>query len=180
MVQQMAQLTNCWRSSSSLWIDFVRLAYSRAINFRSPLKVDGSELLGRALFSGHIKKGKVLASAFMPKRSSRKLSINRLSCAQKEVFIFLSTQDAINRSNNSGNNISFYGFAEFEAKKLRSIKLDTGNSLDVRGSPSIRNALHADIGLPEYEGKSYDLLIADQLIEISTFESIKNEQSGTD
>ena len=59
----------------------------------------------------------------------------------------------------------------FEAERLRCIKLDTGNSLDVRGSPSIKNPLHADIALPAYEDKDYDLLIADQLIEISKFES---------
>lgn len=172
MAQQMTLSTNYWRLSFSLWIDYVQLVYSRAINIRAPFKVDESEIIGRALFSGHCKKGRILASAFMPKSFSRELSTNRLSCVQNELFETLSSLDAINRSKKSGNHINFYGFAVLEVKKLRGIQLDAKNSLDVRSSPSLKNPLHADIVLPPYEGKDYDLLIADELIEISKFQPV--------
>lgn len=160
---------NYWRLSCSLWVSFFRFAFSRALNLRTPLKVDDSELIGRALFSGNYKNGKVLARAFMPKPTSRKLSTNRLSSAPNELFVSLSRHDADLRSIKSGNVINFYGFAVLEAGKLRSIKLDGKKYLKVLGSPNFRNPLHADITLPTYEDKSYDLLIADQLIEISRF-----------
>lgn len=163
---------NYWRLSYNLWVSFFRFAFSRAIHLKTPLKIDDSELLGRALFSGHCKKGKVLAGAFLQKPTSRKLSTNRLSSAPNKLFVSLSKHDANSRSIKSGNDISFYGFAVLKAEKLRSIKLDGGKCLKVIGTPDIRNPLHADIVLPAFEDKDCDLAIADQLIEISKFEPL--------
>lgn len=170
MVLLKTQSINYFRLSCSLWFSFSRLAFTRTLDLSSPRKVADGELLGRALFSGHYKKGKVLASAFMPKQSSRDLSTNRLSCAPIELYVSLSKRDANTRSIRSGNDIGFYGFAVLKASELRGIELDGAKCLDAFGTPSIMNPLHADITLPEYEGKDYDLLVADQLIDISRFE----------
>ena len=173
MVPPKIQSTNYWRLSFSLWIGFLRLTFSRVLHLSTPLKVNNDESLGRALFSGHCKKGKVLASAFLQKPAYRKISTNRLSYAPIGLFVSLSKSDAVIRSIKSGNDINFYGFAVLETEKLHGIRLDNGKSLDVYGSPSIKNPLHADIVLPAFEDKDYDLSIADQLIDISKFEAIE-------
>jgi hypothetical protein len=159
------QLTSYWNLSFKLWFIFCYVALKNCFRLRRSGVVEDTESLGRALFSGHVKKGRIQPSAFMPKRGSRALSVNRLSHAPHEWFMELSQRDASRRAIKSQKIVNFYGFATIRAQKLRGISFGDNMKFSVRGTPTFGNPLHADIVLPPDEGKDLDLAIVDALLE---------------
>ncbi|WON75233.1 hypothetical protein [Nitrosospira sp. Is2] len=166
MESRIIRLINCWTLSFKLWCAFYYLTLKNCFRFRLPRVIDDNESVGRALFSGNVKKDKVLAGAFLPPKSDpRAISVNRISRAPIEWFNQLGQHNAFRRAGRTNQNIKYYGMVSIQAKKLRGIEIDTKQKFAVVGSPTLQNALHANIMLPPSEGKDFDLYIADTLLQ---------------
>lgn len=150
-----------------LWLAYFRHVVRAVSQRRSPHFVADFELLGREVFSGnHIRKGakKVKPGLFLHKRSRRRpFSVNRMSLANRSLFM------ALGRLHGQKRNHTFYGVAQFTAAMVRTVQGDDGWQMQVRGTPSFANPLHADLTIPEDKGKDYDIMIADQLCKIAEF-----------
>jgi len=156
-----------------LWVAYFFLIVKNRFIHSNVKYVQDTEVLGRALFSGHInKKGKILASAFKLKKGMpRKVSTNRLSLAPIKWFIQLSRKAARDRSVKSQGDTKFYGFAKIEVNQLRQVILLGNKRFFVSGTPDVpKNPFHADIAIQPDYGKDFDFYIIDTLINISELE----------
>ena len=162
----MKQLINYLRPSFKLWACFFKLFFKDSLSVRSPLSIKVNEVLGRALFSGNYKKGRILASTFLLSKNSRAVSTNRMTYANRIWFVNLAEHDAQERARREERTVSFYGFALLKELELSDIKLDGKKAIRAIGKPTIRNPLHADIEFLS-EGKDADLEIADKLLSLA-------------
>lgn len=158
----------------SLWLAYVRyLVVSIFYHSRSPNVVLDSEMLGREVFfRSHIRESanRVKPGLFLPKESERRpFSVNRLTLANRLIFVALGKVQARARRSN------FYGFAELTAAEARRVRGDDGWQMDVRGTPTLRNPLHADLSIWDDKGKDYDLMIAGQLCEFAHFSGFSDK-----
>ena len=141
-----------------------------------PLRFYQEELLGRALFSGHFKNGKILAGAFIVKDPSKGISVNRLKFAPRCQMDFLSKANAQRRTanfrkkNSNAPETNFYGYASIKTKEVSCIRLDKGKTLGLKVTPKFGNPFHADITLPVGESKDFYLKIADELLKKAKFQ----------
>lgn len=169
--------TASFQVSFSLWVHFLAFFFKSIASKRWPLKINGEESLGRALFSGNYdqRKGTIEPRAFLLKDPSKGISVNRLTYAPRNQIDFLSKTEAQRRTdkakktNSKAGEITFYGYAAIEAKKVSNIKLDGMKSLGMEATPRYKNPYHGDITLPVDDGKDFYLDIADKLQRIATF-----------
>lgn len=151
--------------SIELWFRFVFYALKSIGFFRSPLLVRTDEVLNRALFSGHLKNDGITLrpNAFLINwKSEHGLSVDRASLAPIRSFRALAEASAKRRK------VNFYGFAQFAAESLSTIKLEDSWKLRARGVPTVLNPFHSDIEYPQERGKDYYLFIATELKARST------------
>lgn len=160
--------------SIELWFRYLAFLLRCALHLQSPLKIPELELLGRALFSGHVKiktsGAKIFPNAFLINlKSESGISVNRISLAPLRLFRAIGQKSAQARSLKQRRVDNFYGFAEFEGGVPSKIKLEDGFALLPIGVPSIVNPYHADIPLPPDRKKDYYLLIATEMVRHSRF-----------
>jgi hypothetical protein len=150
----------------SAWIHFVGFSLRRIVRLNSPLCVFSDELLGRAIFSGHISKKtkKLLLNAFeINQKAEFEISLSRLDLAPRLFF------DRISAANARKRRISFYGFGEFRAESVRKISIDADKHLNVCGAPTIVNPFHAVVPLIKDREKDYYMAVAKELLDIARF-----------
>lgn len=145
--------------SIELWLRFVWHARSLLIERRSPFTILDKDILGRQLFSGHVRpNGKIEVNAFVGVASNGfAISLDRWSKAPERLFKTLAHQAARRRSQ------SLKGFALFEAASLRSIRVKELPQICAVGAPTRRNPLHAEIFLPPDRERSFYLQVAAEL-----------------
>ncbi|MBF8254724.1 MAG: hypothetical protein HW373_1419 [Deltaproteobacteria bacterium] len=162
------------KCSIELWLLYLPFVFKCVIRLVSPSRIFELERLGRALFSGHVKKTltdpRILPNAFMVNRKSESgISTNRISLAPLRLFSELGDMSAAEKSARQGRVDNFYGFAAFDGGVPQRIKLEDGFALLPKGIPTRSNPFHADIRLPPDRKKDYYLFIATELVRYSKF-----------
>lgn len=171
--------TASFQVSFSLWVHFLAFFFKSITSKRWPLKINGEESLGRALFSGNYdqNKGVIKITAFKLKDPTKGISVNRLTYAPENQIDYLSKTEAqcrtdkARKNNSMAGEISFYGYAVIEAEVISTIKLDGMRSLGMEATPNYKNPFHGDITLPVDDGKDFYLDIADKLQRIAKFKA---------
>jgi len=145
--------------SIDLWFRFAYYSIWALGRGQWPLTIRDGDILGRQLFSGHVRpNGKIEVSAFVASASNAfSISLDRWSKAPERLFKTLAVGAARARRQN------FKGFALFDAGDLKLVCIRNEPPIQALGVPTKRNPFHADIRLPPDRDRSFYLLVATEL-----------------
>lgn len=145
--------------SIELWLRFAYYSIWALCRGQWPLTIRDGDVLGRQLFSGHVRpNGKIEVNAFVASVSSAfGISLDRWSKAPEHLFKRLALEAA------KASRRNFKGFALFDATRLKSVRIKNEPDIRARGVPTKRNPFHGDIKLPSNRDRSFYLLVATEL-----------------